>query len=132
MVKQWENIAFQDSDSMTPGKCQHFPKIWKPVLKYIAELWRTRCYYVDRQLLREEEQSLDEQIAEALRKDFSHLPIIDRRLFKEQNIPKSNSSPAHKKFWLFSIECAKEKQSYMIDQNQNTLLDHGFAVFDPV
>ena len=55
LVKQWENIAFQVSDSMTPGKCQHLPKIWKPFLKYIADIWRTRCYYVDWKRLRQEE-----------------------------------------------------------------------------
>ena len=132
LVKQLDHIAFQNADLMTPGKCQHFLKIWKPVLKYIEELWRTRGSYVDRQRLHQEEQSLYDQIAEALRRDFSHLPIIDRRLFEEENIPKHNSSPAHKKCWLFSVECAYEKQSYMTDHNQNTLFDHGFAIYDPV
>ena len=132
LVKNWEQIAFKKKDPMTSGKCQHFPKIWKSVLKYIADLWRSRCYYVDRQRLEEEERSLDEQIASELKKDFSILPIQDKRLFDENNIPKNNSTTAHKKCWLFSVANAYEKQFYMLDNNHNTLFDHGFAIFDPI
>ena len=77
-------------------------------------------------------QSLDMQISEALKNDRSKLPITDRKLFDEHHIPKPNSSPAHKKCWLFSIACAYEKLFYTLDPNQNTLFDHGFAVFDPL
>ena len=77
-------------------------------------------------------QSLDMQISEVLKKYRTKLPIADRNLFDEQHIPRPNSSPAHKKSWLFSIECAYEKLFYTLDPNQNTLFDHGFAVFDPV
>lgn len=109
MVRQWEKIECQYLENMTTGKCQLFTKIWKPFLKYLAELWRTRCFYVDKQRLRQEMQSLDEKIAEARKRDYSNLPIVDRRLFEDQKIPDTNSSPDHKKFWLFSIECAYEK-----------------------
>ena len=75
-------------------------------------------------------QTLDMQISEILKRDRTKLPIADRNLF--DHIPKPNSYPAHKKIWLFSIECAYEKLFYTLDPNQNTLFDHGFAVFDPV
>ena len=90
------------------------------------------CQYVDKVRVRQENQTLDMQISDAISKDYSQLPIVDRRLFEEHNIPKLNSSPAHKKCWLFSVECAYEKLYYQYEPNQNTLFDHGFAVFDPV
>ena len=40
LVKNWGQVAFKKYENMTSGKCQHFPKIWKFVLKYIADLWR--------------------------------------------------------------------------------------------
>ena len=87
---------------------------------------------MDKIRVRQENQTLDMQISDAISKDFSKLPIVDRRLFEENNTPKPNSSPAHKKCWLFSVECAYEKLHYQCEPNQNTLFDHGFAVFDPV
>ena len=132
LVKQWEQIAFKKRESLTSGKCQHCPKLWKSVLKYIGGLSRSRCYYVDRQRLRQDEISLEDKKAEDLSKDFSKLPILDKRLFEEHNIPKNNSTTSHKKCWLFSVANAYKKQFYMIEHNQNTLFDNGFTIYDPV
>ena len=132
LAKNWSQVAFKTNENMTSGKCQHFPKIWKFVLKYIADLWRLRCYYVDKQLLAAEEYSLDEQIASEMQKDFSILPIQDRKLFDENNVPKNNSTTAHKKCWLFSVANAYTRQFYSLDHSQKTLFDHGFAIYDPI
>ena len=78
------------------------------------------------------DQNLDLQIEEVRQRDFSILPPIDRRLFDDEHVPKNNSTSALKKCWLFSVECAFERRSYMYDPNQTTLWDYGFATFDPV
>ena len=132
LVKNWEQVAFKKNENMTSGKCQHFPKIWKFVLKYIADLWRLRCYYVDKQRLAAEEKSIDEQIATEIQRDHSMLPLQDRKLFDDIHIPKQHSTTAHKKSWLFSVTNAYTKHYYSLDHSQQTLFDHGFAIYEPV
>ena len=83
---------------MTSGKCQYLPKIWRPLFKYIGNLWRARCYYVEQQKLFLEEQNLDLHIEDVRQRDYSILPPIDRRLFDDEHVPKNNSTSDLKKF----------------------------------
>lgn len=100
---------------MTSGTCQYLPKIWKPIFKYLAELLRARCYYLNEQRVREENWSLDKQLSDARTRDNSLLPGVDRRLFDEEHVTTDTSTPSYKKIYLFIVEFAFEKQAYMID-----------------
>lgn len=115
-----------------PNIRSFFPKIWRAIYKYLADLWRTRCYYVEEAKVRNENRNLDQQIELQLQKDFSQLLRTDRKLFDTQYVPTVKSTPAHNKCWLFSVACAFERQSFTLNPDQKTLFDHGFATFDPV
>ena len=76
----------------------------------MAELWRVRCAFAVEVSEREEQRSLDEQISILKEYDFTVLPRSDRVLFNTKNVPNSNSTPAHKKCWIFNTQCAIEKR----------------------
>ena len=75
---------------------QRFSKIWTVIYKYLAALWRTRCYYVEEKRIKNEQRTLEEQISLIRCYDISVLTRTDRFLFEEKAIPKFNSTPAHK------------------------------------
>ena len=128
----WESIPFRCVDGTNKTNMNFFPKIWKAIYKYLKDLWRARFYYVAEIKIWNEQQTWDEQIVCMCQKDISKLPRIDRSLFDEKHIPTVNSTPYHKKFWLFKDSCAFKKLSFMIDPDQPTLFDYGFATFNPV
>ena len=128
---QWENIAFQKDKKKKTQETTAFEKIWQAIFRYVAELWQVRCEFVAEVSEREEQRTLDEQITILKEYDFTVLPRSDRLLFDTKNVPDINSTPAHKKCWIFNTQCAIEKQTYMLDPDQQTLYEYGFAISDP-
>ena len=100
------------------------------MFNYYCELWRDRCFYSDLLLRQAEQQELDIEITQARKRDWSTLTRRDRQLLEQ--IPENTASTAHKKSWLFQVECAFEFAELSIDISQRNLFDLGFAIFDPV
>ena len=81
---------------------------------------------------RNEQRTLDEQIHTLSNCEYTVLPRSDRVLFEEKNVPKLNSTTAHKKCWVFNVTCAIDRQYYMVDHEKRTLYEYGFAITDPI
>ena len=128
---KWEEFAFKQDRKDTGKNTMAFEKIWIALFRYVADLWRVRCDFVAEVLAREEQRTLDEQINTLREFDFTVLPRSDKVLFDDKNIPNPNSTPAHKKCWIFNVQQAIDRQSYMIDPHQQTLYEYGFAITDP-
>ena len=131
IIFNWENFAFQKETKKKIEETTAFQKIWQEIFRYLAEMWRVRCAFAAEVSESEKKRSLDEQICILKEYDFTVLPRSDRLLFDSKNVPDITSTPAHKKCWIFNTQCAIEKQTYMLDPDQQTLYEYGFAVTYP-
>ena len=82
-------------------------------------------------LQREEESSvLDEEIKNMEKRDWTRLVREDRELL--HIVPPKTATTAHKKRWLYNVQCAFEKATFTLDVTQRSLRDFGFATYDPI
>ena len=88
MKFQWEGLAFQKKKKNKSQDTTDFEKIWHAIFRYIADLWRVRCEFVAEVLEREEQRTLDEQIALLSKYDFTVLPKSDRVIFDTKHVPR--------------------------------------------
>ena len=117
--------------SEVPRKCDtSLHLFWRVLFVYYCQLWRERCFYVT-MLQREEESSvLDEEIKNMEKRDWTRLVREDRELL--DIVPPKTATTAHKKRWLYNVQCAFEKASFSLDVTQKSLFDFGFATYDPI
>ena len=97
---EWEKIFSNQEKSKRNKNPTAFPQIWTAIYKFLAGLWRIRCDYVEETNLRLEQRTLDEPMRKY---DKFTLIQCDLFLFEEKHIPKHNSTPGHKKCWLFNV-----------------------------
>ena len=103
---------------------------WGHLFNFYCDLWRDRCYYMDLLQRKLEEQDLNTEIERVLKRDWTALHRRDREL--QNQVSENTASTAHKKVWLFQVECAFEFAQLSLDSKQRNIFDFGFAVFDPV
>lgn len=106
------------------------PLLWGHLFDYYCDVWRDRCFYADLLQRQMEYKELDMEITQVLKRDWTVLHRKDRGLLYQ--IPENTASTAHKKGWLFQVECAFEYADFSLDFTQRNLFDFGFGIFDPV
>lgn len=125
----WRDLQKIEPIHSTNGQVE-LEKFWGYLFNYYCELWRDRCYYADIIQRQIEDQELNTEIAQFLKRDWTLLSRKDRNL--EQQAPDITASTDLKKNWLFQVTCAFEFAALSCDSTQKNLFDFGFAVFDPV
>ena len=105
-------------------------KFWGHLFNYYCDLWRDRCYYADLIQRQMEDQDLNIEIGQLLKRDWTVLHRKDRTL--REQAPDVTAPTDLKKNWIFQVTCAFEFAALSCDSTQKNLFDFGFAVFDPV